>query len=384
MTTKRDYYEILGVPRNASEAELKKAFRRLAMKHHPDRNEGNKESEEKFKEIKEAYEVLTNPQTRSAYDQFGHAGVNPGSQGFGGSAGFNFEDIFGDLGGVFGDIFGGAGGRRGRRSQGQRGVDLQYRMNITLEEAVQGVTKKIDVPTWIQCGTCHGSGAKKGTSLQTCSECEGAGFVRIQQGFFSVQQTCPACHGTGKMIKEFCETCRGQGRIQKTKTLSVKIPPGVDNGDRIRLSGEGEAGLQGGATGDLYVEIQVKKHDIFVRRGNDLYCEVPITFVTATLGGSIDVPTLDGKVKLKIPPETQFGKVFRFRGKGVKSVHGGFAGDILCQINVETPVKLNKEQKEMLEAFDKSLNDDKVDHSPQSFTWLDKVKRFVDEHMSRS
>lgn len=379
MPTKRDYYEILGVPRNASEAELKKAFRRLAMKHHPDRNAGNKESEEKFKEIKEAYEVLANPQTRSAYDQFGHAGVNQGSQGFGGGAGFNFEDIFGDLGGVFGDIFG--GGRGGRRSQGQRGADLQYRMNITLEEAVHGVTKKIDVPTWVQCETCHGSGAKKGTSPQTCSECEGAGFVRIQQGFFSVQQTCPTCRGTGKVIKEFCETCRGQGRIQKTKTLSVKIPPGVDNGDRIRLSGEGEAGLYGGGAGDLYVEIQVKKHDIFIRRGNDLHCEVPITFVTATLGGSIDVPTLDGKVKLKIPPETQSGKVFRFRGQGVKSVHGGFAGDILCQINVETPVKLNKEQKEMLAAFDKVLNDDKVDHSPQSLTWLDKVKRFVDEHI---
>ncbi len=382
MTTQRDYYEILGVSRNASEADMKKAFRRLAMKHHPDRNDGDKAAEERFKEIKEAYEVLANPQTRSAYDQFGHAGVNQGAQGFGG-AGFNFEDIFGDLGGVFGDIFGGSagGGRRERRSQGQRGADLQYRLKISLEEAVKGVTKKIDVPTWVQCETCKGSGAKKGTSPQTCSECEGAGFVRIQQGFFSVQQTCPACRGAGKVIKEFCETCRGQGRTQKTKTLSVKIPAGVDNGDRIRLTGEGEAGLHGGAAGDLYVEIAVKKHERSVRKVNDLFCEVLVTFVKSTIGGSIDVPTLDGKLKLKIPAETQSGKIFRFRGKGVKSVHGGFAGDILCKINVETPVKLNKDQKVMLEAFEKSLGDDKVDHSPQSLTWLDKVKRFVDEHI---
>lgn len=379
MTTKKDYYESLGVSRNATDAEIKKAFRRMAMKYHPDRHQGDsKEAEEKFKEVKEAYEVLANPQTRATYDQFGHAGLNQ-QAGFGGGAGFNFEDVFGDLGGIFGDIFGtgGGGGRRGRRSQGQRGADLQYRITISLEEAVKGVTKKIDVPTWVECDVCHGSGAKKGTSPQTCSECAGQGFVRIQQGFFSVQQTCPNCRGTGKVIKEFCDTCHGQGRNQKTKTLSVKIPAGVDNGDRIRLSGEGEAGVHGGSTGDLYVEIRVKQHELFERKGNDLFCEVPICFAVAALGGSIDVPTLEGKAKLKIPAETQSGKVFRFRGKGVKSVHGGSAGDILCRVSVETPVKLNKDQKAALEAFEKSLNDDKVDHSPQSLTWLDKVKRFV-------
>ncbi len=382
MPNKKDYYDVLGIARNANEADIKKSFRRLAMKHHPDRNAGNsKESEEKFKEIKEAYEVLSNPQTRSSYDQFGHAGVNPGAQGFGGG-GFNFEDIFGDMGGIFGDIFGGGGGRRGgRRSQGQRGADLQYRLTIALEEAVRGVTKKIEIPTWAQCDACSGSGAKKGTAPIPCSECHGEGVVRIQQGFFSVQQTCPKCRGTGKMIKDPCEKCHGQGRVQKTKTLSVKIPPGVDNGDRIRLNGEGEAGTNGGSIGDLYVDILVKPHELFQRQGNDLYCEVPISFSVATLGGSVDVPTLEGQAKLKIPAETQTGKVFRFRGKGVQSVHGGHAGDILCRVMIETPVKLNKDQKAALEAFETSLNDDKVDHSPQSLTWLDKVKKFVENHI---
>ncbi len=372
---KQDYYEILGVARNASEAELKKAFRRAAHKYHPDRNPDDPQAEGKFKEAKEAYEVLADAQKRAAYDQFGHAGVDPSSAGFGAAgAGASFSDIFGD---VFGDIFG--GGRAGGRSRVQRGADLRYTMDLNLEEAVAGTSVNIEVPTRVRCDTCDGSGAKKGTSPITCNTCGGLGQVRMQQGFFSLQQTCPHCHGTGKIIKDPCGDCRGSGRKEKRKKLSVKIPAGVDTGDRIRLSGEGEAGEMGGPPGDLYVQINVRQHPIFVRDGNDLYCEVPISFVTATLGGELDVPTLDGRVKLKIPHETQSGRIFRMRGKGVKSVRGAETGDLLCRVEIETPVNLTERQKDILREFDKATTDNHHEHSPRSSSWLGRVKNFFED-----
>ncbi len=376
---KQDFYEILGVARNASEAELKKAYRRLAMKHHPDRNPGDKPSEEKFKEAKEAYEVLTDPRKRAAYDQFGHAGVDSsaaagaaGAGGFGANA--SFSDVFGE---VFGDIFGGA--RQGGGSRAHRGADLRYNLELSLEDAVRGSTVKIRVPTHVTCKTCGGTGAKKGTSPTTCSTCGGHGQVRMQQGFFSLQQTCPRCRGSGTIITDPCPTCHGEGRSEEQKTLSVKIPAGVDNGDRIRLAGEGEAGQMGGPAGDLYVQISVLDHALFVRDGSDLYCEVPIDLTTAALGGELDVPTLDGRVKLKIPPETQTGKVFRMRGKGVQSVRGGQIGDLLCKVAVETPVNLTAKQKELLRDFDQSLKNTGGKHSPRTTTWLDGVKKFFDD-----
>ena len=375
--SKRDYYEILSVDKTASEAEIKKAFKRLAMKYHPDRNPDNKEAEEKFKEAKEAYEVLSDQQKRSAYDQFGHAGVDP-SAGMGGGGfgdGASFSDIFGD---VFGDIFGG-GRARGGGARGFRGDDLQYNLELTLEEAVAGTKVDIRIPTHAVCETCGGSGAKKGSSPVTCTTCGGVGQVRMQQGFFSLQQTCPRCHGKGKIITDPCEVCHGQGRVQKSKTLSVKVPAGVDNGDRIRLSGEGEAGEQGGTPGDLYVHITVKPHPIFERDVNDLFCEVPINIAAASLGGELEVPTLNGRVKLKIPAETQSGKLFRLRGKGVKSVRTGQQGDLLCRVQVETPVNLTKKQKELLEQFNQSLQEDSVQHSPRSASWLDGVKKFFED-----
>lgn len=369
---KKDYYEILGVSRDADEREIKKAYKRLAMKHHPDRNQGDKESEAKFKEIKEAYEILTDAQKKAAYDQYGHAAFENGGGGggFGGGAG-DFNDIFGD---VFGDIFG------GRRQRASRGSDLQYNMSLTLEEAVRGVTKEIRIPTLAECDVCHGSGAKAGTSATTCSTCHGAGQVQMRQGFFAVQQTCPTCHGRGKIVKDPCNKCHGQGRVEKTKTLSVKIPSGVDTGDRIRLSGEGEAGESGAPAGDLYVQVQVKQHPIFERDGNNLYCEVPINFAMAALGGEIQVPTLDGRVNLKVPAETQTGKLFRMRGKGVKSVRGGAQGDLLCRVVVETPVKLNDKQKQLLRELEESLGGEKgAKNSPRSKSFLDGVKKFFDD-----
>ncbi len=375
---KPDFYEILGVARNASEPELKKAYRRLAMKHHPDRNPGDKPSEEKFKEAKEAYEVLTDPRKRAAYDQFGHAGVDAGAAAGAGGAGFganaSFSDVFGE---VFGDIFGGA--RQGGGSRAHRGADLRYNLELSLEDAVRGSTVKIRVPTHVACKTCGGSGAKKGTSPTTCSTCGGHGQVRMQQGFFSLQQTCPRCRGSGTVITDPCPTCHGEGRAEEQKTLSVKIPAGVDNGDRIRLAGEGEAGQMGGPSGDLYVQISVLDHALFVRDGSDLYCEVPIDLTTAALGGELDVPTLDGRVKLKIPSETQTGKVFRMRGKGVQSVRGGQIGDLLCKVAVETPVNLTAKQKELLREFDQSLKNTGGKHSPRTTTWLDGVKKFFDD-----
>jgi len=370
--SKRDYYDVLGVDKTAAEKEVKKAYRRVAMKYHPDRNPDGPDADEKFKEATEAYDVLMDSEKRAAYDQYGHAGVDP-SMGGGGFGGGNFSDIFGD---VFGDIFGGGGGGRGGP---QRGADLRYTLDISLEDAVKGAMVENRVPSLSACEICDGSGAKKGSSPATCGTCGGAGQVRMQQGFFQVQQACPTCRGRGKTITDPCGACRGQGRVEKTKTLSVKVPPGVDTGDRIRLSGEGEAGPEGGPPGDLFVQMSVRQHAIFERDGKNLYCEVPITFVEAALGGELEVPTLDGRVKLKIPSETQTGKLFRLRGKGVKPVRGGSVGDLLCRAVLETPVKLSKEQKALLEQFQESLGEGGHAQSPRQTSWLDGVKNFFDD-----
>jgi molecular chaperone DnaJ len=365
--SKRDYYEVLGVSRNASDDDLKGAYRRLAMKYHPDRNPDSDEAENSFKEAKEAYEVLSDPRKRAAFDQFGHAGVDS-SAGAGGFGGAGFRDIFDE---VFGDIFGGRGGERV-----YRGADLRYDLTLTLEEAVAGTTAKIRVPSKTECGDCSGTGATPGTSPVSCATCGGQGQVRVQQGFFSIQQTCPGCRGTGKVIRDPCKTCRGEGRVHEYKTLSVSVPPGVDNGDRIRLSGEGERGERGGPSGDLYVEIAVREHSIFVRDGANLFCEVPVSFATATLGGELEVPTLNGRVSLKIPVETQTDKLFRLRGKGVKPVRGGSRGDLICKVAVETPVNLSAKQKELLRDFEQSIRDSKRTHDPRASSWLDSMKKF--------
>jgi molecular chaperone DnaJ len=375
MATKEDFYKLLNVDRNASDAEIKKSYRSLAMKYHPDRNADNPETaEQKFKQINEAYEVLSDPKKRAAYDQFGHAGIDSSGGHGGGTADFSdiFSDIFGDK---FGDMF---GGRRGS-SGGQRGSDLRYNLEITLEEAVAGTEQKIRIPVLVTCNDCSGSGAKPGTTPSTCSMCQGHGQVRMQQGFFTVQQTCPTCRGTGKQIKDPCSKCYGQGRVKNEKTLSAKIPGGVDTGDRIRLSGEGEAGQLGAPSGDLYIEIHVKRHAIFNRDGANLSCEVPISFVTACLGGEIEVPTLNGKVLLKIPSETQTGKLFRLRGKGVKQVRGGEVGDLICKVQIETPVNLTTDQKALIEKLGESLSNSGTHHSPQESSWLDGVKHFFDK-----
>jgi molecular chaperone DnaJ len=372
---KRDYYKILDVARDASEADIKKAYRRLAMKLHPDRNPDDKAAEEQFKEAKEAYEVLSDAQKRAVYDQHGHEGLDAQRGAGGGGPGFNPGEAFGDIfGDVFGDIFGGQ--RRGGRSQVFRGADLRYELELDLNQAVFGAAIEIDVPKLSECETCHGSGAAKGSNPTQCETCHGAGQVRVSQGFFQLQQTCPRCRGSGKIVKNPCDTCLGQGRVRRTKKLSVKIPPGVDNGDRIRLSGEGEAGRNGGPAGDLYVEVQVRPHEIFEREGEHLSCEVPVSFVTAALGGTVVVPTLEGQVSLKIPAETQSGKVFRLRDKGVKPVRGGARGDLFCKVMVETPVKLSGEQKEMLKKFEASLKADDGRHTPREEGFFEGVKRF--------
>lgn len=371
--SKRDYYEILGVNKDVSEKDLKKAYRRVAMKYHPDRNPDDKEAEDKFKEASEAYEVLSDAEKRSIYDRYGHEGIDQqGGMGGGGQGFGNFSDIFGD---VFGDIFGGGGGRAGGGRRGPaRGSDLRYNLELSLEDAVRGTSVKIRVPTLVSCNTCDGSGAKPGSKPETCTTCGGVGQVRMQQGFFSVQQTCPTCRGSGTIISDPCDDCHGQGRIEETKTLSVKVPAGVDTGDRIRLSGEGEAGPDGGPAGDLYVQVSVKDHEIFERDGRDLYCEVPISFADAALGGEIEVPTLDGRVLLKVPTETQTGKLFRLRGKGVTSVRGGSPGDLLCRVVIETPVNLNNKQKELLKELRSTMGDSK--NSPKQSSWFEGMKNF--------
>jgi molecular chaperone DnaJ len=370
---KKDYYEVLGVEREASDSDIKKSYRRMAMKHHPDRNDGNTDSEASFKEAKEAYEILSDSQKRAAYDHYGHAGVQ-GQPGMGG--GFGSADAFGDVfGDVFGDIFG--GGRR-TRSNVYRGADLRYELDLDLGQAVFGDTLNVTIPTMTGCETCDGSGAKPGTSPETCEACNGNGQVRMQQGFFSIQQTCPNCKGSGQAIKNPCQACHGRGRIRRNKTLAVKVPAGVDSGDRIRLTGEGEAGQNGGPPGDLYVDIRVKPHSLFEREGADLSCAVPISFSTAVVGGNVQVPTLDGEVSIKIPAETQTGKVFRLRGKGVRPVRSTGTGDLYCRVEVETPVKLTKQQKELLAQFHDSLSTDAERHRPRTSSWKDGVRNFFE------
>ena len=375
---KRDYYDVLGVPKNASEDDIKKAYRKLAMKHHPDRNQGDtaKKAEEKFKEAKEAYEMLSDANKRAAYDQFGHAGVDPnvGGMGRGGPEGFGgFAEAFGD---IFGDIFGGGRGRGGGGGQQvYRGGDLSYAMEISLEEAAFGKDTQIRVPSWDNCETCHGSGAKPGTSAKTCPSCNGSGAVHLRQGFFSIQQTCPHCRGSGKIIPEPCPTCSGAGKLKKQKTLEVKIPAGINEGMRIRSAGNGEPGTNGGPPGDLYIEIRVRPHDIFERDGDDLHCTVPVCLTTAALGGTIEVPTLGtAKAEIELPEGSQHGKTFRLRGKGIKGLRSSYPGDLYCHLSVETPVKLTEHQKKLLRELDESFRKGGERHSPNAKTWADRVK----------
>jgi molecular chaperone DnaJ len=369
---KRDYYEVLGVSREADAAALKQSFRRLAMKYHPDRAPDDEQAESRFREAREAYDVLADSNKRAAYDQFGHAGVSAAG-GAGGFGNGGFRDIFDE---VFGDIF---GARAGGAERAMRGADLRYGLEISLDEAVFGTTATIRIPARKACEPCGGSGAAPGSSPSSCPTCEGVGQVRMQQGFFSIQQTCPRCHGQGRIITSPCSSCAGQGWTREHKTLSVKIPPGVDTGDRVRLGGEGEPGERGGPPGDLYVEVNVREHPIFTRDGTHLYCEVPISFVVAALGGDLEVPTLDGRVTLKVPAETQTGKLFRLRGKGVRSVRGGGVGDLVCRVTLETPVNLSRKQKELLQAFDESIRSSRKTHDPKASSWLDSVKRFFED-----
>jgi len=368
----RDYYEVLGLNRDASDEQIKKAYKKAAMKFHPDRNPGNKDAEESFKEAKLAYEVLSDQQKRAAYDRYGHAGVDPSAGGMGGGQGFDgFADAFSD---IFGDIFGGA--RGGARSNVYRGADLRYNLEVSLEEAARGAEKTIRIPTLESCETCNGSGAKPGTQPKACPTCGGAGQVRIQQGFFSIQQTCPKCHGSGRIIPEPCRSCGGAGRTKKQKTLEVKIPAGIDDGMRLRHAGHGEPGINGGPSGDLYVEIHIKSHPVFQRDGDDLHCEMPVSFSTAALGGEIEIPTLDGMARIKVPAETQSGRVFRLRGKGIRNVRSHAPGDLMCHVVVETPVDLTDRQKELLREFDEISATNVDRHNPKAKGWMDKVKEF--------
>ncbi|HEY0098517.1 MAG TPA: molecular chaperone DnaJ [Pyrinomonadaceae bacterium] len=355
--SKKDYYEVLGVGRNATEQELKSAYKRLAIRYHPDKNPGDAEAEEMFKEVAEAYSVLSNTEQRARYDRFGHAGVsssaagagaNWGAQGFGG-----IEDILGDLFG-FGDVFGGrAGAGGGRRSTGQRGADLRYDLEITLEEAAEGMTAQLRIPRLETCDTCTGTGAKSGTQPETCSTCSGAGQVRYQQGFFSVARTCGACRGTGRIIKNPCETCKGAGRVERERQMEVKVPAGVETGSRLRITGEGEGGASGGGAGDLYVVIHVKEHEQFERQGSNLYAAVPVTFAQAALGSEIMVKTLAGEQPLKIPAGTQTGTVFRLKGHGMPVLGGRGHGDLFVSVALRTPTTLTREQRRLLEELSK-------------------------------
>ncbi|MEO8777840.1 MAG: molecular chaperone DnaJ [Rhodanobacter sp.] len=368
--SKRDYYEVLGVERSASDVELKKSFRRLAMKYHPDRCPDDPTAQDKFKEAKEAYEVLSDARKRGLYDQHGHAAFE-GGMGGRGSAGFgDVGDVFGDL---FGDIFGRNGGGRGRP---RRGSDLRYIMELDLEEAVFGISKQIEIPTQVNCHHCNGTGSADG-KVSKCATCHGHGQVRMQNGIFSIQQACPHCGGTGQTIENPCRKCHGEGRIEETRALSVQIPEGVDNGDRIRLSGQGEAGPSGAPAGDLYVEVNVREHPIFQREGSDLYCELPIRFSQAALGVALPVPTLEGEVPVNIPPETQTGTQFRLRGRGVKSVRSSRHGDLICRVVVETPVRLTRQQRELLESLEATFKGTDADkHTPRAKGWVDGVKKF--------
>jgi molecular chaperone DnaJ len=372
--SKRDYYEVLGVARTASEEELRKAYRRCAMKYHPDRNPGDATAEAAFKECKEAYEVLSDGGKRRIYDQHGHAAFEHGMGGGSGFGGADMGDIFGD---IFGNIFGG-GGRAARR-----GADVGYVMELDLEEAVAGVEKRIEIPTMAVCEPCQGSGSEDGKT-ETCSTCGGRGQVRMQRGIFTMQQSCPHCGGRGQVIRNPCKSCHGAGRIEEERVLSVKIPAGVDNGDRIRLSGEGEAGPAGTPPGDLYVEVRVREHPIFQRDGDDLHCDVPIRISQAALGDTVRVPTLDGEAEIRIPAETQTGKLFRLRGKGVRSVRSRSTGDLFCKVVVETPVNLTAEQRQILQQFEATFvgEDQARKHSPKSATFLDGVKGFWDRMTS--
>jgi len=358
---KRDYYETLGVSKSVNEADLKKSYRRLAMKYHPDRNPGDEAAEAKFKEAKEAYDILSNAEKRSAYDQFGHAAFEQGGMGGGGG----------------GDIFGGGGGGRQRQ---RRGADLRYNLELSLEDAVRGTEVNISIPRMSDCKPCKGSGAKAGSKPSTCGTCHGQGQVRMQQGFFSVQQTCPKCHGSGSIISNPCGDCHGQGQVKENKKLSAKIPAGVDEGDQIRLSGEGESAGRGGVNGDLYVSVSLKKHPIFERDGADLHCSVPVSYATLAMGGDLEVPTLNGRAKLKVPAGTQSGKLFRLRGKGVRNVRNtSFIGELYCEVKVETPVNLTKRQRELIAELEETLQGGGSKHSPQESSWSDKIKSFFDD-----
>ena len=372
MANKKDFYEILGVNRDAADDEIKKAYRKLAMKFHPDRNPDNPKAEEQFKEAKNAYEILSDSQKRAAYDQYGHAGVEQ-QAGMGGAGGAGFGDAFSD---IFGDIFGQGRGGGGGRSNVYRGADLRYNLEISLEDAARGSETKIRIPTMEECEACAGTGAKKGTEPKTCPTCNGHGQVRMQQGFFSIQQTCPKCHGTGRYIASPCLSCHGAARIKSHKTLSIKIPSGIDEGDRIRLTGEGEHGVNGGPAGDLYVQMHIKEHAVFTRDHDDLHCEMPVSFTIAALGGEIEIPTLDGVARLKIPPETQSGKIFRLRGKGIKGIRSVGRGDLMCHVVVETPVTLTATQKELLREFETISAQNAGLHNPRANGWMDKVKDF--------
>lgn len=376
----KDYYETLGVSRSANDDEIKKAYRKLAMKYHPDRNQGNKDAEEKFKDIQKAYDTLSDPKKKATYDQFGHDAFESGMGGAGGFGGFGggFSGAGGfDFGDIFSQMFGGAGARQ----PNYQGNDLQYSINITLEEAARGLKKQISVPTYQECNTCHGSGAKAGTSATTCRRCGGSGTIHVRQAIFQIQQTCPTCHGSGKEIKEPCAACHGEGRVKANKTVEVTIPAGIDDGQRIRLSGEGEPGKHGAPAGDLYIHVSVRPHKIFQRDPNqptDLHCELPISFTQAALGGEIEVPTLDGKVKLTIPCGTQTGKKMRVKGKGIKSVRSNLVGDLYCHIVVETPINLTDRQKELLREFDNIAKGSNHNQTPREKSFWDTIKDLFD------